>query len=540
MILPVTRTLVLALAAASVAVGFQEAWDGITADGIRAHLFFLSRDELRGRAPGTRGGQLAADYIESQLLRMGLRPVDGSYSQEVPLVGVTADPASVSLTFEVDDGRVDAQYPSDAVIWAGPDRPSVRVDGELVFVGYGIHAPEWEWDDYQGRDVSGRVVVILVGDPPAPPDEPGLFDGPAMTYYGRWSYKLEEARRQGAAGALLVHTDEAAGYDWGVVESSWTGEQLILPEADDDAALRLRGWITRDLARRALAQAGLDLAELYVRAGRRDFRPAATGLTVRARLESRSRRLSSRNVVGYRPGTGPDSQVVVFTAHYDHLGVGPPVEGDSIYNGAYDNASGVGLLLEVAEAFAELDEPTPRGALFIATTAEEAGLLGARHYVRNPLVPLERTVTAINVDGASLWGETDDVVALGADRSTLSRLLHPRADQLGLQIVPDPEAGAGTFFRSDHFPFAEAGVPVLYVRHGRDFRDRPDGWGARLMEQWSARNYHQPSDEYSASLDLAGAVQQARLVFGVGYDLVAGDFVPEWDPDSPFRNARGQ
>ena len=530
--LPILRFALIATVVGGLVAGHQQP-PGITAEELRAHTSFLAQDEMLGRAPGTRGGELASEYIMAQFLEMGLEPIGGSYFQEVPLIGVTTDPTTVSLAFEDEDGRVPLPYPTETVIWPGAPRASVQVAGEMVFVGYGIHAPEWGWDDYGGRDVSGKVVVVLIGEPPAPPEEPDLFEGPALTYYGRWTYKLEEARRRGATGALIVHAEDAAGYGWSVVRSSWTGDRLMLPDAGDGPPVELQGWITREGARQAFGLAGLELAELYARAARRDFAPVATGITVRARMNSRIRSLSSRNVVAYRPGTSSDD-VVVFTAHYDHLGVGPPVDGDSIYNGAYDNASGVALLLEVAEAFAELEEGTPRGAVFLATTAEEAGLLGARHYVRSPLVPLERTLAVINVDGANLWGETDDIVPLGAARSNLRRVVQPRADELGLQILPDPQPAEGSFFRSDHFAFAQAGIPVLYVRHGLRFRDRPEGWGAELMERWASANYHQPSDEYDPSLDFAGAVQQARLVFGVGYDIAASEFVPEWDEDSPF------
>ncbi len=526
----IARTAVRFALAATVLIGFQEARDGITANEIRAHMYFLSQDGLRGRAPGTTGGELAAEYIKSQFIRMGLQPVDGSYFQDVPLIGITTDPTTVSLAFETEEGRVPAQYPSETVIWPGdPENSAIQLSGELVFVGYGIHAPQWDWDDFGSRDLNGKVVVFLVGDPPAPPDEPGLFDGRAMTYYGRWTYKFEEARRRGATGALIIHTDDAAGYDWGVVRSSWTGEQYTLPDDGQGLPLLLKGWISSDLAQRVFAQAGMDLAELYVRAARRDFTPVATGITVRARMNSRSRRIRTWNVVGLRPGSDPgNDQVVAFTSHYDHLGVGPPVDGDSIYNGAYDNASGVSLLLEVAEAFSKLDPAPRRGALFIATTAEEAGLLGARYYVQHPLVPLDNTVAELNVDGANLWGETDDVMALGAERSTLGDILRNRADEMGLQVRPDPQPEKGGFFRSDHFPFAVAGVPVLYLRHGLDYRNHPAGWGDAMMEEWSRENYHQPSDEYDPDFDLSGAVQQARLLFGVGYDIAESETRPQW------------
>ena len=533
------RALLAFVTAGAVLVGFQEARNGITAPEIRAHTYFLAQDALEGRGSGTQGGELAAEYIKSQFIGMGLEPVNGSYFQDVPLTGITLDPTTLSLAFEDEDGRLPADYPTDAIIWPGVANPAIQVSGELVFVGYGIDAPVWGWDDFKGRDLSGKVLVFLVGDPPAPPDEPQLFDGRAMTYYGRWTYKFEEARRQGATGALIIHTEEAAGYGWDVVRNSWTGEQVMLPGRGDGPPLFVQGWLHRDFAREMLQLAGLDLAELFVRAARRDFRPVTTGITMRSRLNSRSRSITTRNVVGYRPGELPegDEEVVVFTSHYDHLGIGPAVDGDSIYNGAYDNASGVAVLLEVAEAFGELEEPTRRGALFIATAAEEAGLYGSQHYVANPLFPMENTVAALNVDGANLWGETEDVIALGADRSTLGDFLQERADEAGLAVRDDPEPERGIFFRSDHFPFAQAGVPVLFLQHGTQYRNRPEGWGEERMNAWNAEHYHQPSDEYDDSFDFDGAVQQGRLLFGLGYDLATTAVRPEWREGSPFRTA---
>lgn len=522
--------LVTSGAAPVVRADFEEARRSITAAEIRAHLYFLSADNLQGRAPGTRGGELAAEFIASQFLRIGLEPVGGEYFQTVPLTGMTVDPTTLSLGFESDSERLAAHYPGDGVVWPGTPNPHVRLTGELVFVGYGADAPQWSWDDFKGRDLNGKVLVFLVGDPPAPPDEPGLFEGRAMTYYGRWTYKMEEARRRGATAALVIHSDDAAGYGWDVVETSFTGEQLALAHAGQGAPLLLSGWLTQDFARRLFATAGLDLDELYVQATRRDFRPVATGVTLRAGVSSRSREVQTRNVVGYLPGSHPErgEEVVVLTSHYDHLGTGPSVDGDSIYNGAYDNASGVSLLLEVADAFARLDPRPDRGILFVATAAEEAGLLGSRHYVANPLLPLQNTVAAVNVDGANLWGETEDIVALGADRSTLGDLVGARAEEAGLTVMPDPAPESGSFFRSDQFPFALAGIPVLYVQHGIRFRGRPPGWGERLMAEYDARHYHRPSDEYDPDADLAGAVQQARLLFGIAYDIAMWERRAEW------------
>jgi Zn-dependent M28 family amino/carboxypeptidase len=537
--------LVAVTAAALAAPDFEQARRSITGEEIRSHLYFLSLDDLGGRAPGTPGGQLAAEFIASQLRRVGLEPVGGSYFQPVPLTGSTVDSPSVFLAFEAGDQRLTADYPGDAVVWQGEPGSGAQVEGNLVFVGYGAEAAGWGWDDFKGRDLTGKVLVFLVGDPPAPPDEPELFDGRAMTYYGRWTYKLEEARRRGASGALIIHSQAAAGYGWDVVRSSWTGERFALAteaDATDDAPpVPLQGWITQEHARRLFALGGLDLDELYVRATRRDFRPVNTPIRVRAQLSSAARRLQTRNVVAYLPGRHPErrQEVVVVMAHYDHLGVGPVVAGDSIYNGAYDNASGVALLLELADAFARLEPRPDRGVLFIATGAEEAGLLGSTHYVRRPLLPLRRTVAAINIDGANLWGETDDVVALGADRSTLGDLVGSRAEELGLAVVPDPAPESGSFFRSDHLPFARAGVPILYVQHGTRFRGRPPGWGERLMAEYERRHYHRPSDAYDPAFDLAGAVQQGRLLFGVAYDIAMAEGRPAWHPGQEVTGATG-
>jgi hypothetical protein len=360
----------------------------ITEAGLRGHLYFLSHDLLEGRGPGSRGGALAAEYIATHFQRAGLRPVDGSYFQEVPLLGIRSDPDRSTLAFVLPESRIAAELSDDAVVWSALATPDTRVTAEMVFVGYGIDAPEWDWDDFKGRDLTGQVLLILIGDPPAPPDDPELFDGHALTHYGRWSYKLEEAGRRGAAGAILIHHAGAAGYGWNVVASSWGGEQFFLEEpAAEPATERAAGpgpavqaWVTGRMIREVLGAAGLDFDQLFVQAARRDFRPVATGVTVQARLENTVRRFRDRNVVGYLPGrhVSRRDEVVVFTAHYDHLGIGPPSPGgDSIYNGAYDNASGVSLLLEVAAALAAAPSLPDRSVLFMATGRRSPGSWGA-------------------------------------------------------------------------------------------------------------------------------------------------------------------
>ncbi len=512
----------------------------LSADAIAGHMRTLSADSFMGRAPGTPGGEAAAAYIAAAFENAGLEPAGGSYFQSVPMIGSTPDPASARLVFDVAGQQVEAAYRDDFVAFGGdPEAPSASATGELLFVGYGIDAPEYGWNDFEGVDVRGRVLLGLVNDPPAPADEPGLFDGPAMTYYGRWTYKYEEAARKGAAGVLLIHVTEMAGYGWNVVESSWSGEQFSLPaDPSAPAPASVLGWISNDLARSLLAEAGHDLDELIGRAASRDFAPVATGIQVDAALESAVRRVETQNVVGLLPGSARPDEVITVTSHYDHLGVGQPVDGDSIYNGAYDNASGTALLLEMARAAAAMDERPARSVLFIAAAAEEQGLLGARWYTQSPLFPLASTVAEVNVDGANLWGETRDMTVMGADRSELGPWVERRAAEMGVTLAPDAEPEKGFFFRSDHFPFALAGVPSLYVEHGRLYRDRPDTWGDSIQADYTARAYHQQADEWSDGFVFDGAVQQGRLALALILDLARSDAWPNWNEGSEFRAAR--
>jgi Zn-dependent M28 family amino/carboxypeptidase len=509
----------------------QDALRSIQQHGIRTHLAFLADDLLEGRAPGSRGGSLAARYIAGQLLHAGVAPVRGSHYHTVPLNGWRADPRRVSLEFAALDQRLSLRYPLDAVVWLASGADSAAVAAELVFVGYGVRAPEYDWDDFKGRDVRGRIVVMLINDPPAPPGQPAIFDGAAMTYYGRWTYKVEEAARQGAAGVLMVHTDEGAGYPWSVVQTSFAGEQLFLPHDPRlPPPVPLQGWISFDAARRLFATGGHNLDALFVRAARRDFQPVATGIDARLRVAGVARQFESANVVGLVNGRHPTrrAEYVVYTAHYDGLGMGRPVDGDSIYNGAYDNASGVAVLLEIARAFAAMPVAPERSLLFIFTTAEEGGLLGAHWYVRQPLVPLQRTVAALNIDGANLWGETNDVSAVGLERSTLGLAAEAQATALGLRVSGERAPQKGFFFRSDHFPFARAGIPALFLDHGADFRGRPPGWGETLLSRVEAERYHLPADRYEPSMDLTGAVQQARHAFLLGLDVANTAAPPRW------------
>ncbi|HEX9887345.1 MAG TPA: M28 family peptidase [Longimicrobiales bacterium] len=513
---------------------------GIQGADIERHLRTLSDDRFQGRGPGSEGGDAAIQYVAEQFAAAGLEPVDGSWLQAVPMIGNTPDPRSATLRIAGEGEVFDGVFRDDFVIWAGdPEARSSSASGELVFVGYGVSAPENQWDDFGDVDLTGKVLMILVSDPPAPADEPDLFGGRAMTYYGRWTYKFEEAARQGAAAAFVVHDTEPAGYGWNVVTGSWTGEQFSLPaDPGAPAPVAVEGWLTLRLAEEILGVTGLEIEELQAQAARRDFQPVATGIQVSTSLTSAVRTVDTHNVVGVlRGGERPD-EIITLTSHHDHLGVGEPVNGDAIYNGAYDNASGTAMLIELADAISHLDARPARSLLFIATAAEEQGLLGAEWYVQNPLYPLARTVAEINMDGANLWGETDDVIAMGADRSELGAVVEPRAAELGMYLAPDAEPEKGFFFRSDHFPFAKAGVPALYIEHGRVYRNRPEGWGQQVLDDFTANRYHGPADEYLEEFVFEGAVQQAQLILLTTLDLANSDAWPNWNEGSEFRAAR--
>lgn len=500
-----------------------------------AHVRFLASDLLEGRAPGTRGIELAAEYIASQFRRVGLQPAvgDTSYFQQVTFVGMRPE---ANLVLEARGRRFDLRAGEEFVAWAGVQEPEVSVSGDIVFVGYGITAPEGSWDDYKDVDVSGKVLLVLVNDPGK--TQAGRFRGDTLTYYGRWTYKYEEAARRGAAGAILIHTNELAGYPWGVVGASPGRERFELAQRPGETRIRMRGWVPWGVAARALAAAGKNLDSLFAAAQAPDFRPVDTGLTASATIRSRIRRVTSPNVAAILQGRTKPEEVVVYTAHYDHLGIGTPEDGDSIYNGAYDNASGTALLLALADAFARLPEPPGRSILLVAVTAEEYGLLGSEYYAQNPLIPLTRTAANINVDGGNLWGPTEDVISIGTDRSTLGAVVEEAARAEGLRLAGDEFPEQGFFFRSDQFSFVRLGVPAAYIEHGYDYVDRPEGWGRERRKQYDDQDYHQPSDEVRPDFDYRGAVQQARVAFRVGYLVAQAPGLPEWLPGAEFKAIR--
>jgi len=507
----------------------------INTRAIDAHLKYLADDLLEGRAPATRGGRLAAKYVAAAFEALGLEPggPSGSYFQPVALVGMTPQP---TLAWGKGSDTATPRYRDDFVAWAERPEEHIAVDGDVVFVGYGIRAPEWQWDDYKGVPLRGKVLLMLVNDPGL--QDSTIFNGKALTYYGRWTYKLEEAARQGALGALLVHTTESATYPWDVVRGSWSVEQFMLDRVRTPS-LAFAGWVQHDVAQRALAQLRLDLDSLIHAAARRDFRPVSTGIHVAVEITSALRHVESDNVVAKLPGSDLrlGREAVLFTAHWDHKGIGPATKGDSIYNGAEDNASGVAAMLAAAQALVEVTPRPRRTVLFIATTAEESGLLGSEAYVQAPLVPLERTAAVLNLDVTNVRGATRDIDALGIERSTLGDAFRAAARAESL-VVRHPADVRGSFYRSDHFPFARAGVPALSFKSGLDFVDRPEGWGKEQEDEYNGHRYHQPSDEYAPGFRYDGTAQQVRVALRVALTVANERQLPRWLPSSEFQRQR--
>ncbi|HXI63605.1 MAG TPA: M28 family peptidase [Gemmatimonadales bacterium] len=501
-----------------------------------AHLKYLADDLLEGRAPATRGGALAADYIAAQFEALGLEPAgpDGSYFQPVALVGMVPHP---SLSWGKPGAARSLTYRDDFVAWAERPESHIVADGDLVFVGYGIQAAEWRWDDYKDQDLRGKVLLMLVNDPGI--QDTTIFNGRALTYYGRWTYKLEEAARRGALGAILVHTTESATYGWDVVRGSWSVEQFKL-DRPATPSIAFAAWVTHDAAQAALAQAGLNLDSLTRAAARRDFRPVTTGVRVSVDVKSELRHVHSANVVARLPGSDPTlaRQAVLFTAHWDHKGIGPAVNGDSIYNGAEDNASGVATVLAIAQAAVQLQPRPRRSLLFVSTTAEESGLLGSEAYVRDPLMPLAQTAAVINLDVTNVRGATRDIDALGVDRSTIGPMFEAAARTESLAVVHEPDV-RGSFYRSDHFPFAKAGVPAVSIEPGLNFIGKPAGWGREQADLYNRTRYHQPSDEYKSTFTYRGMAQEAQVALRLAVAIANAPTMPEWLPRSEFHRPTG-
>lgn len=520
----------------------------ISAGPLLAGIRMLASDAFEGRRPGSAGEDITVAWLEREFRAAGLAPgnPDGSYVQKVPLVAITADPATTLVVSGRGASRRLA-YRDDVVAWTKRVTEQVSIaNSEMVFVGYGVEAPEYGWDDFKGLNVAGKTLVMLVNDPPVPDSanpaelDPAVFGGKAMTYYGRWTYKFEQGARHGAAAVLLIHETGPAGYPWAVVQGMG-GERfdLVTPDRNQGRAA-IEGWISLEAARGLLAMAGQDFDALKARAVSRDFRPVPLGLRASMTIHNRLRTVDSRNVVARLEGSDPvlKDEYVIYTAHWDHFGIGQAIDGDSIYNGALDNASGTAGLVELARAFARLKPSPSRSILFLAVTAEEQGLLGSQYYSMDPLYPLARTLAAINLDGLNLTGRTSDLTVIGLGASELDDYAREAAEEQGRTIRPDPEPEKGYYYRSDHFNFARVGVPALYAEGGVEVIGKPAGYGLAARERYVAEDYHKPSDEVKPDWDLAGAVEDLRLLFLVGYRVAEAPRFPEWRPTSEFRAIR--
>ena len=518
---------------------FKKASAAISESGFRALVQGISADELEGRGPGTPGEQRTIEYLEEQFLELGLQPAaGGSFRQDVSLVEITAiDP---QLSFAKGAGNMTLAFGDDMVIGTRRVRPESSIkDSEVVFVGYGIVAPEFSWNDYAGIDMHGKTALILVNDPGFVTGDATLFRGKAMTYHGRWTYKFEEAARQGAAAAIIVHDTAPAAYDWQVVRNGWSRPQFYLDRPDGNAGRSaLEGWITHDRARQLMEMAGLDLDAMQAAAVQRGFHPLPLGVTASGGVRNVIRRAKSPNVAGVMPGKDRPDEYVIYVAHWDHLGRSLAFSGDPIFNGAVDNATGVAGILTIAKAFREMLLAPSRSVMFLAVTAEESGLIGSEHYAEHPLVPLEKTAAVINIDALNPLGRAKDVEVVGFGASELEGLLAAAAKSQGRTLMPDRRSEAGYFYRSDHFNFAKAGVPALYIKSGTTLRDGPPGAGLARYDEYYAERYHKPGDQYEASWDVSGTIEDLKLLYVVGARVANQKTWPQWYEGNEFRAAR--
>src|SRR5437867_1448507 len=525
----VTRPLaaIVCFAAASLladdelALRLQPALEAITPDGLLAHIKVLASDEFEGRAPGTKGEELSVKYITDQFKKIGLKPgnPDGTYTQEVPLAGIKGEP---KMSFAIGDKITELKYPDDFVASSARLLPEIGVDNsDVVFVGYGIVAPEHGWDDYKNVDVRGKTLLMLIGDPPVPdPKDPSkldekMFKGKAMTYYGRWTYKYEIAAKKRAAAAIIIHETEPAAYPWQVVRSSWARQNFELDNPNKNMdTVEARSWITLDTAKKLLADCGQNFDALKKSALTKEFRPVSLKATAYIEIKQQIRSFKSHNVIGKLEGGDPklNGEYIIYTAHWDHLGRHPELQGDQIFNGAIDNASGVASIIEIAGAFSKINPPPKRSVLFMATTAEEAGLLGAKFYAEHPLYPLNKTLADINLDSMNVWGKARDIEDQTLGFSTLDDLLAAAAKGQGRSAIPDSRPDKGKIYRADNFEFSKVGLPSFYIGKGEHLLSRPETAPLR-SDEFDSTDYHQVTDEVRPDWELSGAVQDVELLF---------------------------
>lgn len=518
----------------------QAALDSISAEELSKNVAVLSSDEFEGRAPASRGEVKTVNFLKDEFQKLGIKPGNGqSYFQDVPMVIIAADPKT---RLEIKSGKKSTYfgYGDDFVaVTRRVLREASLTDSEMVFVGYGIIAPEYNWNDYQGLDVRGKTVVMLINDPGYATKDPSLFTGQAMTYYGRWTYKYEEAARQGADGVFIIHETEPAAYPWSVVQNGWTGPQFNLVREDNNMSrCAVEGWLHVNTARKVFQSSGLNYDELKMASAKHGFRAVPLGLRASVTLKNTIRNVKSKNVIALFPGSKRAEEYVIYMAHWDHFGINPELEGDQIFNGALDNATGISGLIELAEAFTKLGSPTRRSIVFLPVTGEEQGLIGSEYYAKNPIFPAAKTVAVINMDALNIYGKMKDITLTGYGLSELDRYVEEEAMSQGRVVRPDPNPERGSFFRSDHFSFARQGFPAIYPNHGIDHVEHGEEWTKAKVNKYISENYHKPSDEYDPNWDLSGAIDDLRLLFGVGYRLAMESAFPNWKEGIEYRAKR--
>jgi Zn-dependent M28 family amino/carboxypeptidase len=510
---------------------------GIDAHRIAEHVRFLANDLLEGRAPGTRGGDIAANYIATQFALYGLKPAgdNGSYLQRVDFVGVKTLPSTTASWVPAHGAATTLKLTEDYVAGNQTQTDAADIDAPIVFVGYGIEAPEYQWDDFKGVDVKGKVVLVIVNEPPS--KDPKFFNGDALTYYGRWTYKFEEAARKGAVGALIIHRTDLASYGWDVVRNSWSAEQVALGN-DKDPKLKAAAWIQLEVARKIMSAANLNLDEMMSAAGTRQFQAKELPVRFKAHIDSQVRKFESYNVLGILPGKEGGAQSVVYSAHYDHLGIDPGLSGDNIYNGAVDNGTGCGILLEMAHAFATSAAKPPSPVLFAAVTAEEKGLLGSNYLGKHLPIPAGKIALDLNYDAILPLGTPQAVNVTGAERTTFYPTVEKTAAAFGFEIQADAEPGAGHYYRSDHFSLARAGVPAFSINLGVKFAGHTAEWGKAQHEEYTAKRYHRPSDEYLPTMDFTSNAAVAKFGFALGWQAMMAKATVNWQQGDEFEATR--
>ncbi len=517
------------------------ALESINAEDLKAKISVLASDEFLGRFPATVGEEKTINYLAEQFKELGLQPSNnGSWFQEVPLVKITPD-TSMTLSISGGKSRINLKFKDDFIGSTPQLTDNIKIDNSpVVFVGYGINSPEYDWNDYSGLDVKGKTVLILVNDPGYATGDTSLFTGKAMTYYGRWTYKYEEAARQGARSAIIIHETGAAAYPWGVVQNSFAGSQFYLKDNDiSKSELQLKAWITTEAAAKIFESAGIDYKSSLMAAAKHGFKPFGMNLNASVQFKNRTEYTVSNNVAGLLPGTGRPDEYIIYTAHWDHFGANSAIKGDSIFNGAVDNATGTAALIEIAKAFTKLPEKQARSILFLSVTAEEQGLLGSEYYVKHPLFPLNKTVSVINMDALNIFGRTKDMTITGKGYSQLDNWAEAVLKKYGRSVFSDPEPEKGGYFRSDHFSFAKAGVPSLALSDGVENVEHGREWGIAQQDKWTMEHYHKPSDNYEpAKWNFDGMIEDIRVYFEVGYNLSISTEFPNWNAGNPFKPLR--